>query len=62
MIEETGYHRRDVEIQLGYARLYLTNKEKDKARNSLAKAKKIIKDQGCHRWDIDVKEIEDQLK
>lgn len=61
MIAEMGYHRRDPEIHLIHAQLFLVSGEKDTARESLAKAKELINRMGMHRWDIEVKEIEGQL-
>lgn len=61
MITKMGYHRRDPEINLIQAQLALASGEKDKARESLAKAKKLIEQMGMHRWDFEVKEIEEQL-
>jgi hypothetical protein len=43
------------------AQLHLSSREKDKARERLAKAKELIDQMGMHRWDIKVKEIEEQL-
>jgi len=43
------------------AQFHLTSGEKDKARESLGKAKELIDKMGMHRWDIEMKEIEEQL-
>lgn len=54
-----GLHQADCHLE--YARLYLALGEKDKARESLQKAKNIIDKLGYHLRDRDVKELEGQL-
>ena len=51
----------EADCHLAYARLYLACGEKDKARESLAKAKQIIEQTGYHRRDQEVDELEGQL-
>ncbi|HLB69799.1 MAG TPA: hypothetical protein VJJ51_02020 [Candidatus Methanoperedens sp.] len=54
-----GLHKAD--CCLGYARLYLAMGEKEKARESLAKAKEMIQKMGYHRRDREVKELEEAI-
>ncbi len=49
------------DCHLGYARLYLAQGEKERARESWAKAKEIIERMGYHRRDKDVLDIERQI-
>ena len=49
------------DAHLEYARLYVAAGERDKARESLAKAKQMIGDMGYHRRDRTVAELEDAL-
>ena len=48
----------EADCHLEYARWYLASGDKDKARESLAKAKKMIEEMGYHRRDQEVKELE----
>ncbi|MFZ3169884.1 MAG: hypothetical protein WA130_19905 [Candidatus Methanoperedens sp.] len=57
---EMGLHKAD--CRLGYARLYLAMRDKDKAREELAIAKEMIGKMGYHRRDGEVKELEGQLQ
>ncbi len=52
----------EADCHLGYAQLYITEEEKEKARESWAKAKEMIERMGYHRRDKDVAEIEKQIK
>ncbi len=49
------------DCHLAYARLYLAEDKKDKARESLAKAKEMIERMGYRRRDKDLQEIAQQL-
>jgi tetratricopeptide (TPR) repeat protein len=51
----------EADCHLEYARLHLACGEKDKARESPAKAKQMIEDMGYHRRDQEVKELEAQV-
>jgi len=51
----------EADCYLAYARLHLARGEKDKARESVAKAKPIIEQTGYHRRDQEVEELEGQL-
>jgi len=51
----------EADCHLEYARLYLACGEKEKARESLAKAKGMIEEMGYHRRDGEVAELEAQL-
>jgi tetratricopeptide (TPR) repeat protein len=51
----------EADCHLGYARLYLAEGEKEKARVSWEKAKEMIERMGYHRRDKDVVEIERQI-
>ncbi len=57
-----GMRLHEADCHLGYARLHLAAGEKEKARESLAAAREMIKDTGYHRRDKEVKELEKQLK
>ena len=54
-----GLHEADCHLE--YARLYLAMEKKEKARESLSKAKEMIQEMGYGRRQKDVKEIEGQL-
>lgn len=54
-----GLHQADCHLE--YARLYLAMGEKDKARESLAIAKKMIEEMGYHRRDNEVRDLEEKL-
>ncbi|HWS99603.1 MAG TPA: TIR domain-containing protein [Pyrinomonadaceae bacterium] len=54
-----GLHQAD--YHLGYARLHVAQGEKDRARESWAKAKEMIERMGYGRRDKDVEEIERQI-
>jgi len=56
-----GMRLHEADCHLAYARLYLARGEKDKARESLAKAKQTIEQTGYHRRDKEVAELEGQL-
>ena len=53
-----GMRLLEADCHLEYARWQLASNEKDKARGSLAKAKKMIEEMGYHRRDNEVKELE----
>jgi tetratricopeptide (TPR) repeat protein len=53
---EMGLHQADCHLE--YARLYLAIGDKEKAREHLAIAKKMIKQMGYHRRDNEVEELE----
>jgi tetratricopeptide (TPR) repeat protein len=55
-----GLHEADCYLQ--YARLYLAQGEKEKARESWARAREMVERMGYHRRDRDVEEIEELLK
>ena len=57
--DEMGLHQADA--LLGYARLHLAMGERDKARESLTTAKKMIADMGYHRRDGEVEELQREL-
>ncbi|MDT7542773.1 MAG: hypothetical protein QOE33_2677 [Acidobacteriota bacterium] len=50
------------DCHLGYARLYLAQGDRERARESWEKAREMIERMGYHRRDGDVREIEEQLK
>ncbi len=54
-----GLHQAD--CYLGYARLFIVQGKKEKAREIWANAKEMIERRGYHRRDKDVKEIERQI-
>jgi hypothetical protein len=51
----------EADCHLGYARLYLAQGEKDKAREHLAIAREMIERMGYHLRYRDVREIEELL-
>jgi len=53
---EMGMHQADCHLE--YARLYLAMKDRDKAREHLAIARKMIKQIGYHQRDREVKELD----
>lgn len=57
----SGMRLYEADCHLEYARLYLACNEKEKARESFAKAKKMIEEMGYHLRDKEVKELEKQL-
>lgn len=61
MVNETGYHRRDPEVELGYTRLYLSDGDKENARVHLKKAKKLLEKMGIRMWDWEVEGLEKKL-
>jgi hypothetical protein len=56
-----GMRLHEADCHLEYARLHLACGEKEKARQSLAKAKQMIEDMGYHRRDGEVAELEGML-
>jgi tetratricopeptide (TPR) repeat protein len=60
--ERGGMGLYEADCHLGYAKLYVPEGEKEKARESWAKAKEMIERMGYHRRDKDVAEIERQLE
>jgi tetratricopeptide (TPR) repeat protein len=56
-----GMRLHEADCHLEYARLHLACGEKEKARQSLAKAKEMIEDIGYHRRDREVAELEEIL-
>jgi exonuclease VII small subunit len=59
--ERCGMRLYESDCHLEYARWHLASGDKPKARESLAKAKKMIDGMGYHRRDKEVKELEAQL-
>ncbi len=51
LIDDTGYHRRDAEVLLGYAHLAYLESDTPTARDALTRAKGIIEEQGSHGYD-----------
>jgi len=56
-----GMRLHEADCHLEYARMHLACGEKEKARESLAKAKGMIEEMGYHRRDREVTELEAQL-
>ncbi|MGB3460217.1 MAG: TIR domain-containing protein [Halobacteriota archaeon] len=56
---EMGLHQADCHLE--YARLYLAMRDKDRAREHLAIARKMVEQMGYHRRDHEVKELEAML-
>jgi len=57
-----GMRLYQADCHLEYARLYLACDEKEKARESLDKAKRMIEEMGYHRRDGEVAELEGELE
>lgn len=51
----------EADCRLEYARLHPAMGEKDKARESLAKAKELIDKRKMPRWDFEVREMAAQI-
>ena len=62
MIEETGYHRRDPEVALCYAGVFLAEGKKTKARERLKNAKKTLDKMSIRMWDWEVQDLEKRLE
>jgi hypothetical protein len=62
LVQKTGYHRRDPEVELGYAGLFLAQGEQDKARERLGTAKTVLDKMGIRMWDFWVREMEENLR
>jgi tetratricopeptide (TPR) repeat protein len=58
LIQETGYHRRDPEVEMGYASLFFAQKEPTLAREHLAKVKKLLEKMGIRMCDGEIKRLE----
>jgi hypothetical protein len=56
-----GMRLYEADCHLEYARFHLACGEKEKARQSLAKAREMIEDMGYHRRDGEVAELEEML-
>ena len=57
-----GMRLHEADCHLEYARLHLACGEEEKARESLAKAKRMIEEMGYHRRDGEVAELEGELE
>jgi tetratricopeptide (TPR) repeat protein len=57
-----GMRLHEADCYLAYARLYLAGGEEEKARESLAKARRMIGEMGYHRRDGEVAELERALR
>jgi len=60
--KKMGYHRRDPEVALCWAGVFLAEGKKTKAREHLKKAKKTLKDKGIRMWDWEVEDLEKRLE
>ncbi len=58
LVQETGYHRRDPEVEMGYASLFFAQKEPARAKEHLTKAKALLKKMGIRMWDGEVRRLE----
>ncbi len=61
LVKETKYHRRDPEVELGYAGLFWAQGEKGKAREHLERGKSILDEKGIRFWDFEVKWLEEVI-
>jgi tetratricopeptide (TPR) repeat protein len=59
LVHETGYHRRDPEVELGYANLFFAQGDQAKAREHLGRAKKLLDKMGVREWDWQVRRLEE---
>lgn len=57
LVRQTGYHRRDPEVELGYAGLFLAQGDLGKAREHLARGKKMLDKMGIRCWDFWVEQL-----
>lgn len=57
LVQKTGYHRRDPEVELGFAGLYLAQRDLGRAREHLARGKKLLEKMGIRCWDFWVKQL-----
>jgi tetratricopeptide (TPR) repeat protein len=62
IIEETCYHRRDVEILLETAHLQIIEGKKVEAEKILQSAKKTIDESGLHSWDVEYQKLSEKLR
>ncbi len=58
LVKKTGYHRRDPEVELGYAELFLAQGDKVKAQERLARGKYMLEEMGIRCWDFEVRRLE----
>jgi len=58
LVQQTGYHRRDPEVALGYSALFLAQGDLGKAREHLARAKALLEKMGIREWDFEVRWLE----
>jgi tetratricopeptide (TPR) repeat protein len=61
LVQQTGYHRRDPEVALGYAGLFLAQGDLTKAREHLARGKKLLEKMGIREWDFEVRRLEEEI-
>lgn len=61
IMNQGGYHLRDVDSHLLSVRLYIDGGDKEKAQESLVNAKETRDQMGYHRRDEDIKRVERQL-
>ena len=61
LVQETGYHRRDPEVEMGSTSLFLAQGDQVKAREHLAKAKGLLDKMGTRCWDFEVRRLEQLL-
>lgn|GEM_PF-3644925 len=57
LVEKTGYRRRSPEVELGYAALFLAQGDLVRAREHLARGKRLLKEMGIREWDFWVLEL-----
>ena len=61
LVQQTGYHRRDPEVEMGYANLFLAQGDQVKARKHLGKAKQLLDKMRIRMWDFEIRAIEKEL-
>jgi len=61
LVKQTKYHRRDPEVELGYAGLFFAQGEQAKAREHLGKAKVLLEKMGIRYWDFEVRRLEEAI-
>ncbi len=62
LVQETGYHRRDPEVEMGFTALFIARGEYAKAQAHFVKAKALLEKMGIRMWDWEIKALEKQIE
>ncbi len=62
LVQETGYHRRDPEGEMGFAALFIAQGEPVQAQAHFVKAKALLEKMGIRMWDWEIKALEKQIE